>query len=272
MSTTAIITAAAVIGITGLLIGLLLGVAGKKFAVEVDEREAQIRDVLPGNNCGGCGYAGCDAMAQAIAKGEAPTNGCPVAGAENAKRIASIMGESAEDSAKQVAFVKCNGTCDKAMIKYNYYGMQDCQKAAVAPGRGGKACSFGCMGFGSCVKVCPFDAIHIVDGVAKVDKEACKACKKCIAVCPNQLIELVPYTSFVKVECSSKDKGVDVKKVCDTGCIGCKICEKQCNFDAIHVEDNLAKIDYEKCKNCGLCAMKCPSHIIVKEERVNIQS
>ncbi|MBQ5560499.1 MAG: RnfABCDGE type electron transport complex subunit B [Lachnospiraceae bacterium] len=267
MDVTAIVAAAAVIGITGLLIGLLLGIAGKKFAVEVDEREAKVRELLPGNNCGGCGYAGCDAMAQAIAKGEAPANGCPVASESASKAIAAVMGEEAGETEKQVAFVKCNGTCDKANVKYNYYGIQDCKKAAVAPGKGGKACSYGCMGLGSCVKACPFDAIHIVDGVAKVDKEKCKACKKCIAACPNHLIELVPYNSLVKVACNSKDKGPVVKKNCDTGCVGCKICEKQCNFDAIQVEDNLAKIDYSKCKNCGLCAMKCPSKIILKEEK-----
>ena len=267
MDIMAVVAAAAAIGITGLLIGLLLGIAGKKFAVEVDDREAALREILPGNNWGGCGYAGCDALAQAIAKGEAPTNGCPVAGAEIAKQIAAIMGESTEETDRQVAFVKCNGTCDKANVKYHYYGVQDCQKAAMVPGRGEKACSYGCMGFGSCVKACPFDAIHVVDGGAKVDKEKCKACKKCIAVCPNHLIELVPYHAIVKVACSSKDRGPVVKQACDTGCIGCKICEKNCNFDAIHVEDNLAKIDYEKCKNCGLCAMKCPSKIILKEER-----
>lgn len=266
MEIMAVVAAAAVIGITGLLIGLLLGIAGKKFAVEVDEREANVRELLPGNNCGGCGFAGCDALAQAIAKGEAPTNGCPVAGAEVAKKIAEIMGEVAGETVREVAFVKCNGTCDKANVKYHYYGVQDCQKASMVPGGGEKSCSYGCMGFGSCVKACPFDAIYIVDGVAKVDKEKCKACKKCIAVCPRNLIELVPYDSKVKVACSSKDRGPVVKKVCDTGCVGCKLCEKNCNFDAVHVEDNLAKIDYEKCKNCGLCAMKCPSKIILKEK------
>ena len=153
MDIVAVVAAAAMIGITGLLIGLLLGIAGKKFAVEVDEREAQVREILPGNNCGGCGYAGCDAMAQAIAKGEAPTNGCPVAGAEIAKKIAAIMGESAEETERQIAFVKCHGTCDKTKVKYNYYGVQDCRKASMVPGKGDKACNYGCMGFGSCVKV-----------------------------------------------------------------------------------------------------------------------
>lgn len=262
MDIMAIVAAAAAIGITGLLIGLLLGIAGKKFAVEVDEREAKVRELLPGNNCGGCGYAGCDALAQAIAAGEAPVGGCPVAGTQVAAKIGEIMGASTGNTERKVAFVKCNGTCDKATVKYNYYGIQDCGKAAMVPGKGSKSCSYGCMGLGSCVKACPFDAIHIVNGVAVVDKEACKACKKCIAACPNHLIELVPYESKYHVACSSKDKGVNVKKACDTGCIGCKICEKQCHFDAIHVEDNVARIDYSKCKNCGLCAKQCPSHII----------
>lgn len=272
MELMAVVAAGAAIGITGLLIGLLLGIAGKVFAVEVDEKEIQVRELLPGNNCGGCGYAGCDALAQAIAAGEAPVNACPVAGSDVAKKIATVMGKDAGESVKQVAFVKCNGTCDKTTIKYHYYGAQDCREAAIVPGRGAKGCSYGCMGFGSCVKACPFQAISIVDGIAKVDKEKCKACKKCIAVCPNHLIELVPYTATVKVTCSSKDKGTAVKKTCDTGCIGCRICEKQCKFDAIHVENNLAAIDYAKCKNCGLCAMKCPSNIIVKEQKVRVQN
>lgn len=264
MNVEAIILAAAVIGVIGLLIGLLLGIAGKKFAVEVDEKEIAVRELLPGNNCGGCGYAGCDAMAQAIASGKAPASGCPVASAEVAGEIAKVMGVDATDSVREVAFVKCNGTCDKATVKYEYYGIHDCRKLALIPGNGDKACSFGCMGYGSCVKVCPFDAIHIVNGVAVVDKDKCKACKKCIAVCPKHLIELVPYDAEYKVACSSTEKGKDVKAVCDAGCISCKLCEKQCTADAIHVENNLAAIDYTKCVNCGACAAKCPSKIILK--------
>lgn len=265
MDMMAILAAAALIGVTGLLIGLLLGVAGKIFAVEVDEKETAVRELLPGNNCGGCGMAGCDSMAQAIAKGEAPVNGCPVAGPEVAKKIAAIMGVEENASMREVAFVKCHGTCDKTNRKYDYYGIQDCRKLALIPGKGEKKCDYGCMGYGSCVSVCQFDAIHIKDGVAVVDKEKCKACKKCINVCPNHLIELVPYDSVYHVACSSKDKGKEVKEACDTGCIGCKLCEKQCQLDAIHVEDNLAKIDYSKCKQCGACAAKCPSKIITME-------
>lgn len=263
MNGMAIITAAAVISIIGLLVGLLLGVAAKAFAVEVDEKEILVREQLPGNNCGGCGYAGCDALAKAIAQGEASVDACPVGGDPVGKAIAKIMGVTAGDKEREVAFVKCAGTCDKAEIKYNYYGIYDCKKLALIPGNGDKACSYGCMGYGSCVRACPFDAIHIVNGVAKVDKEKCKACGKCIAECPKHIIELVPYKAKHVVQCSSQDKGKAVKDVCSTGCIGCGLCVKQCEFDAISVENNIAHIDQSKCTGCGKCAEKCPSHVIV---------
>lgn len=257
-----IVLAAAIIGCTGLLIGILLGVAGKKFAVEIDEKEAGVREQLPGNNCGGCGYAGCDALAKAIAAGEAPVNACPVGGGPVAEKIGAIMGVSADAGEKKVAFVKCSGTCDKTERKANYYGVDDCRKAAVIPGKSDKKCSFGCMGLGSCVKSCDFDAIHIVGGVAVVDKDKCVACGKCAKACPNGLIEFVPYSAKTAVACSSKDKGVAVKAACDVGCIGCGICAKQCEFGAVALEGNLAHIDQEKCTGCGKCAEKCPQKII----------
>lgn len=257
-----IIIAAIVVGITGVLIGLLLGVAGEKFKVEVDQKEIQVRELLPGNNCGGCGYAGCDGLAAAIAKGEAPVTGCPVGGDVVANAVASVMGVSAGTQEKQVAFVKCSGTCDKAQVKYNYYGMTDCKQAMMAPGAGNKACSYGCMGLGSCVKACPFDAIHIIDGIAKVDKEKCKACGKCVVECPKKLIEFVDYKADYLVHCNSNGKGKAVKDVCSAGCIGCTLCVKQCEYDAISFENNLAHIDQSKCQHCGKCAAKCPSKVI----------
>lgn len=263
MNITAIIIATVVVAALGLLIGLFLGVAGEKFKVEVDEKELKVRDVLPGNNCGGCGYAGCDALAKAIAAGEAEVNACPVGGAPVADAISAIMGVAGGEKEKMVAFVKCAGTCEKAGVKYHYYGVTDCEQAAMAPGRGDKKCSYGCMGLGSCVKACPFDAIHIVDGIAKVDKEKCVACGKCVAICPNHLIELVPYRAEHLVQCNSNDKGKTVKENCAAGCIGCTLCTKQCEEGAITVTNNLAHIDYSKCTNCGKCAQKCPVKIIL---------
>ena len=257
-----VMVATAIVAGVGLFIGLFLGFAAKTFAVQQDEREVKVRELLPGANCGGCGYPGCDGLAAAIAKGEAPANACPVANKEAHAQIAEVMGTSVEESEKMVAFVKCVGTCDKTEVKYEYYGVQDCNKAAVAPGKGNKKCSYGCMGYGSCVRVCAFDAIHIVDGIAVVDKEKCTGCSSCTAQCPNKLIEMVPDRAKTLVGCSSLDKGKDVKAACSAGCIGCKLCVKACEFDAIHVDNNLAYIDYSKCTNCGKCVEVCPVKVI----------
>ena len=164
-----IIIAAVVVSCTGLLLVLIIGVMGKKFYVEVKQKEIDERAGLPGNNCGGCGYAGCDALAKAIAAGEAPANACPVGGAPVAAKIGAIMGQEAGAQVHEVAFVKCAGTCDKTQKDYEYTGNEDCASMMFVPNGGPKACNYGCLGFGSCVKACPFDAIHIVDGIALVD-------------------------------------------------------------------------------------------------------
>jgi len=263
MNITAILLAAAIVGGAGLFIGIFLGVSGKKFAVEVDEREEAILDVLPGNNCGGCGYAGCSGLAAAIAQGKADVGGCPVGGASVAGKIGEIMGVDASASERKTAFVKCGGTCEKTKSEYEYYGIKDCIMASQMQDGGAKGCAYGCLGYGSCVDACPFDAIHIVDGIALVDKEVCKACGKCVAACPKHLIELVPYSAKHIVQCSSKDVGKNVMKACSVGCIGCHLCEKNCPKDAVHVIDNVAYIDQEKCVGCGICAQKCPKKIIL---------
>lgn len=263
MSITGMILAAVIVGCVGLFIGAFLGIAGKKLAVETDEREEAIVEALPGNNCGGCGYAGCSGLAAAIVEGKASVSGCPVGGAPVAAVIGEIMGQKAEEQVRMTAFVKCNGTCENASKDYEYYGVEDCTMMAFVQNGGPKSCKYGCMGYGTCVKACPFDAIHIRDGVAVVDKEACKACGKCVAACPKNLIELVPYEQKHLVQCSSKDKGKDVMSVCKVGCIGCKMCERVCPSGAVTVQDNIAHIDPEKCTNCGLCAEKCPKKIIM---------
>lgn len=263
MNITGILIATAIVGGVGLFIGVFLGFAGKTFAVEVDEREEAINDVLPGNNCGGCGYAGCSGLAAAIVAGEAEINACPVGGTPVANQIGEIMGESVADEKPMTAFVKCGGTCEKATSDYEYTGVEDCVMMAFLPNGGAKSCNYGCLGYGTCMKACPFDAIYMEEGIAKVNSHKCKACKKCIAACPKQLIELVPVEAEHLVLCNSKDKGKDVMKVCSVGCIGCKMCEKVCEFDAIKVEDNIAHIDYDKCTNCGKCAEKCPKKTIL---------
>ena len=256
-----ILIATLLVSVIGLIIGIVLVYVGRKFAVEIDEKEVAVRECLPGNNCGGCGYAGCDALAAAIVKGEAPVTGCPVGGAPVAEKIGHIMDVEAEGMVKTAAFVKCSGDSEKSIHLANYIGIEDCQAAADS-GLGTKSCPYGCLGLGSCVKACPYDAIHIVNGIAKVNRARCMSCSKCVAVCPRHLIEIIPDDAVYAVSCSNPERGPAVKKVCEAGCIGCKMCERQCEFDAIHVTDNVAKIDYSKCTRCGKCAEKCPTKAI----------
>lgn len=257
-----IIIVSVLIGAIGLLIGLVLGIAQKKLAVEVDEREVAIRAVLPGNNCGGCGYPGCDGLAAAIVEGKAPNNGCPVGGSECAKQIAAIMGEEADENAHYVAYVHCIGDCDKAARNYQYYGVQDCSMMQYVPDGGSKRCSDGCLGYGNCVKACPFEAINIVNGIAVVDKDKCKACGKCIKECPKHLITLVPYDATAHIACHSSQKGKSVMDACKNGCISCTKCVRTCPNEAIVMQNNLPMIDYNKCTNCGTCVSACPRKTI----------
>ncbi|RDY29630.1 RnfABCDGE type electron transport complex subunit B [Romboutsia weinsteinii] len=256
-----IVNAIVVLGAMGLIFGAVLAYASKKFAVEVDERVEAILSVLPGANCGGCGYPGCGGLANAIVEGKAPVNGCPVGGTSVAEKIGDVMGLRAESGEKQVAKVICKGNCQSAKDKYEYEGISDCRAANVL-NAGAKACKFGCLGLGTCVSVCKFDALSIVDGVAIVDEEKCVMCGKCIDICPKGLINKKPAKNEVVVECNSKDFGKVVKEKCSAGCIGCGICAKVCKFDAIVFENKIAKIDYDKCVGCMVCVQKCPTKVI----------
>lgn len=249
------------LGGLAILFGIVLAYASKKFAVEVNPKTAEVREALPGANCGGCGFAGCDAMADAIVSGRASVAGCPVGGSALAEKLAQIMGVTAEATERKVARVLCGGDCNNAKQKYEYQGIEDCKVAEALAG-GSKSCRYGCTGLGSCVKVCPFDAIHVVNDVAVVDEEKCTACAKCIAVCPKNIIELVPVANQVRVLCKNLEKGKDVMQSCKVGCIACQKCVKACKFDAITVENNVAKIDYSKCTNCMMCAEACPTKTI----------
>ena len=163
---------------------------------------------------------------------------------------------------RKTAYVACSGDCDKAKDKYVYHGNMSCKDAVNIPGGGAKACSYGCLGLGSCVTVCEFDAIHIENGKAVVDREKCKACGKCVEACPKNLISIIPYDTKYMVKCSSKDKGRDVMQACSAGCIGCGLCAKNCPHEAIDFEFNLAKIMQDKCQDCGTCVEKCPKKVI----------
>lgn len=258
-----VLKAAGMVGGVGLFVGVFLGIASIKFKVKVNEKEEKILELLPGNNCGGCGYAGCSGLAASIAAGTAPVNACPVGGQPVADRIAGVLGVEAEKGIRKVAFVRCQGDCDKTKLDYEYTGIEDCRMLSFVPNGGAKSCNYGCLGFGSCVKACPFDAIHVENGVAVVDKERCKACGKCVEICPKHLIELIPYDSKYMVACSSKDKGPDTMKKCSVGCIGCSLCVKVCPKETVAVQNFHAAIDPEKCESCGACAEKCPKKAII---------
>lgn len=259
-----IIIATAVVAAVGLVIAVLLSIAEKAFHVDVDERESQIRDCLGGNNCGACGYAGCDALAKAIVSGEAEVNACPPAGQSGADKIAEIMGVSAGEFVRKTAFVACSGTADKRQEKYKYFGTETCADVKAGLGVGKMSCRFGCIGYGDCAEVCDNRAIRLVNGKAVVEEELCVACGKCVKACPQHLIEVIPAASKYRVQCVNNDRGKAVKVNCDAGCIGCGLCAKNCPKDAITFANNIAKIDYEKCVGCGLCAAKCPAKVIVK--------
>lgn len=254
---------ALVMGGLGLLFGLLLAYASKKFYVPVDEKQIKVRAALPGANCGGCGYPGCDAYAEAVAQGEAKITACAVGGADLTAKLAEILGVEASIEEPKVAFVKCKGTPDKTKNNGIYYGQMDCREAVVVPGRGPVSCQFGCLGLGTCVAVCNFDAIHIENGIAQVDEDKCVGCGACVSACPKNVIDLVPKKSKVRVQCNSPLKGAQVRQVCEVGCIGCTMCVKACPKQAISMNEGVAVIDYTQCVNCGLCGKKCPTGNII---------
>ncbi len=256
------LTAIIAVGAVALFFAITLGLAAKKFHVEVDPRELAISEVLPGANCGGCGLPGCSAFAKGCVEGTIEITGCPPGGAGLVEKIAGILGVTADASEAEVAVVICQGDNVKAKNKYKYLGIEDCNAAQQIAG-GPKTCPGGCMGLGTCQRVCPFDAIEITeDGLAVIDREKCTGCQKCVPACPRKCIVMAPISATTHVMCNSNDKGPAVKKYCTVGCIGCTLCKKKGSEEGYVIENFLARVDYEKKAediNAGIevCPTKC---------------
>ena len=253
-----LIPVAIVAGI-GLIAGIGLAVASAVFAVPVDEKAQQIRECLPGANCGACGYPGCDGYAAALSEGKTKECSlCIPGGNDVAAQVAKIMGLEAGKITPMVAAVMCQGNSTNTPEKLEYSGVHSCKMATQLFG-GPKTCVHGCIGFGDCVEVCPYEAIFICDGVARINPSKCRACKKCIKTCPRQLIDLFPLDTIkAAVLCKNHDKGAQTRKQCKAGCIGCMKCVKACEEGAVTVENFCARVDCDKCVGCGKCHAACP--------------
>jgi len=250
--------------ILSFLLGLLLGLFKKIFEVETDPKVSLIRENLSGGNCGSCGFAGCDAFAQAVAAGNAPCNGCIAGGSAVTEKIAEILGVTAGEAASKITILACKGTKDCAKDKGVYNGVKTC-KAANLSVNGTKACAFGCIGFGDCVSVCPFDAIHMGDnGIPVVDYSKCTGCGKCAATCPKKLFTIKDrVTTGAIAQCSNRsDNKPQIKKDCSVGCFKCGLCEKKCPEQALKVTNGIPLIDYSKCTSCGVCVSTCPDKVL----------
>ena len=257
------------LGLLGLFFGGGLAYASRKFSVKTDPRLAKIIDLLPGANCGGCGFPGCNAFAEAVLQGKAPVTGCGPGGPELAEKLAKLMGVELDEITPMVAVVQCQGGRGIAKDRFSYTGIQSCV-VAHQTGGGHKACSYGCLGFGDCVRACQFDALHMgEDGLPVVDEEKCTACGACVRACPRGIMRLIPVTQQVYVGCLSQDKGKAVKDVCKVGCIGCSLCAKVTPSGSIEMKGNLPEINPEG-TNLVVAVHKCPTKSLV--DRVKVRS
>ncbi|MFC1498943.1 RnfABCDGE type electron transport complex subunit B [Verrucomicrobiota bacterium] len=258
-----LITGGVLIGSAGLVCAIALSAAAKIFIVHEDPKISRAVELLPGANCGGCGFAGCADYAKAIVVDAAAINLCAPGGNDVIKSLAELMGVEASSVERKVAIVLCGGGSSNAPRKFAYNGVADCSAANSVAG-GDKACRYGCLGYGGCARVCPTGAIEIKDNLAVVHPDSCIGCGACVKACPRNLIELIPDLRKIHVLCSSKDKGPVVKKACKVGCIGCTVCAKLAENEAINMDGFLAVVDYSKELDNDKVVEKCPGKCIVK--------
>jgi len=257
-----VLTAVIVVSGIGLIGAIILVVASKLLDVKEDDRVTAIKAVLPGANCGSCGFAGCAAYAKAVVDGAA-VNLCVAGGAATSQKVADIMGTEAGETMQQKAFVACRGEKGCRTQSYDYTGVKSCV-ALNNMYNGNTSCPFGCLGLGDCMKACKFGAISVVNGVAHVDREKCTGCGACKNVCPKRIIYLYPYNNAPRpiVMCASHERGPVTRKECAHGCIGCGKCMLNCKQKAITLHHFVARIDYSKCTGCGDCVDVCPNSCI----------
>lgn len=254
-----ILIAAGVMGLIGLIFGAVLSIVGQKFNVPVDPVQAAVRELLPGANCGGCGYAGCEAYAEAVASGKSPVNKCPVGGDSVASAIGEVMGVEADATERLVAQVMCRGDMNRCQTRFEYVGPMDCKSAALAA-QGDKACGYSCLGLGDCQNTCPFGAITVNENrLAVVDEALCRGCGLCVNGCPRHILKLMPQSHAVHRTCSAMERGKVVKDNCTAGCVGCAKCQRSCKFGALVMKNDLPEIDFDKCTSCMQCADNCPT-------------
>jgi RnfABCDGE-type electron transport complex B subunit len=252
-----------VLGILGFIFAALLGYAADYFKVEEDPRLQTIVNILPGTNCGACGSASCHNFAERLVKGEVQVSGCVAGGAEVAEKLAKYMGVEEFVVHKKLATIHCGAKEKQRKRKANYSGVKTCRAAEIVDS-GGLFCSYGCLGYGDCYWVCPYDAIRMEEGLPIIDPEKCTACGKCVEACPRKIISLRPFSQPYVVACSSRDRGAYVRKICPVGCIACNICEKEVP-DVFKVVGNLAIIDYTISEiNADKAVAKCPTKCILK--------
>ena len=256
----AILIPAGVLVAVAAVFAVLLAFLGRKLEVKRDEKVVAVESLLSGANCGGCGFAGCSAFAEALANGKADLSSCNATSKVNKDKIAAILGTV--NDGEEMSFVVCCSGGNACEDKYDYHGYGDCASMELLAG-GRKACPVGCMGAGTCVKHCDHHACNLTDnGYASITDERCTLCGKCSKSCPKGLIKKIPARAKVYVACSNHGKGKEIRSYCKAGCIGCGMCMRTCPEGAITLVDNLAVIDYSKCIGCGACAAKCPSKCI----------